>query len=299
MVVVANYVTGNVASFPVEANGSLGPAKSVIQHEGKSVDPKRQTDRTPTRFVVSPDNKYAFAADLGLDRIFGYALDPAKATLDADASGIRPDAAARRPAASDVPSRRCRMLYAINEIENSVTMFDYHAETGTLIEQQTISTLPADFQGDSNTADLKITPDGRFLYGTNRGHDSIASYEIGKDGRLKLIGDRTEPRQRSAEPGDHRRRRMLALRQHAGEQRRRLSDRRQDRQAESRRRSDRDSQPVVHHDSVNATRRHFKPKTRYVAINRPIKPRHKPTIIPSDHGLKRSASPRSRRWTVR
>jgi 6-phosphogluconolactonase len=78
--------------------------------------------------------------------------------------------------------------YVINEINNSVTCFDYASESGVLTERQTISTLPEDFQGKSYCADLKITPDGRFLYGTNRGHDSIAAYRIGAEGRLTLMG---------------------------------------------------------------------------------------------------------------
>ena len=84
--------------------------------------------------------------------------------------------------------RSGRHLYVINELLNSVTLFDFHAETGFLVEQQTIATLPADFQGESYCADLKITPNGRFLYGTNRGHDSVAMYRIAEDGRLTLIG---------------------------------------------------------------------------------------------------------------
>ncbi|MCA9113419.1 MAG: beta-propeller fold lactonase family protein, partial [Planctomycetaceae bacterium] len=79
-------------------------------------------------------------------------------------------------------------LYAINELKNSVTLFDYANETGMLIERQTIPTLPPEFEGTSHCADLKITPDGRFLYGTNRGHDSIAAYRIAADGQLALIG---------------------------------------------------------------------------------------------------------------
>jgi 6-phosphogluconolactonase len=79
-------------------------------------------------------------------------------------------------------------LYVINELKNTVTFFDYLPESGTLTERQTISTLPGDFTGKSYTADLKITPDGKFLYGTNRGHDSIASYRIGEDGRLIVLG---------------------------------------------------------------------------------------------------------------
>ena len=81
-----------------------------------------------------------------------------------------------------------RHMYVINEMGNSVTLFDYEPETGILIERQTISTLPKGFDGKSHCADLKITPDGRFLYGTNRGHDSIAAYRLADDGRLTLIG---------------------------------------------------------------------------------------------------------------
>ena len=79
-------------------------------------------------------------------------------------------------------------VYVINELANSVTAFDHDATSGMLIEQQTISTLPDDFEGTSHCADLKITPDGRFLYGTNRGHDSLAAYRIAEDGRLTLLG---------------------------------------------------------------------------------------------------------------
>jgi 6-phosphogluconolactonase len=79
-------------------------------------------------------------------------------------------------------------LYAINELGNSVTLFDFDAKTGILIERQTVSTVPDDFAGKSYCADLKITPDGKFLYGTNRGHDSIAGYRLAEDGRLTRIG---------------------------------------------------------------------------------------------------------------
>jgi len=81
-----------------------------------------------------------------------------------------------------------KQVYVINELGNSVSLFDYDAESGTLVEQQTISTLPKEFDGKSACADLKITPNGRFLYGTNRGHDSLAAYRLAVDGRLTLIG---------------------------------------------------------------------------------------------------------------
>ena len=80
-----------------------------------------------------------------------------------------------------------KRAYVINELLNSVTVFDYDGDAGTLTEKQTIPTLPTDFKGTSYSADLKITPDGRFLYGTNRGQDSITAYQIGGDGKMTLI----------------------------------------------------------------------------------------------------------------
>jgi len=185
-VLVANYTTGSVASFPVKKDGSLGPAVTFSQHAGMSVDKARQEGPHAHCIVVSPDNRYAFAADLGLDQILSYKLDPARATLTPS----------RQPFVRTAPGLGPRHLtfhpdgkhvYVINELANSVTLFDYDPKTGILIEQQTISTLPAGFKGVSHCADLKITPNGRFLYGTNRGHDSIAAYRIREDGRLTLI----------------------------------------------------------------------------------------------------------------
>ena len=186
-VLVANYSTGNVASLPVQEDGSLGEAASFIQHAGSSVDPKRQDGPYAHSIVVSPDNRFAFAADLGIDQVLGYRLDAATAKLTPN----------RQPFVKTPPGAGPRHLtfhpngkhlYVINELKNSVTLFDYVAESGMLIERQTISTLPEDFDDTSYCADVKITPNGQFLYGTNRGHDSIAVFKIGDGGRLTLIG---------------------------------------------------------------------------------------------------------------
>ncbi len=185
--VVANYMTGSVASLPVKDDGSLGKAESFFQHEGSSIDEARQEGPHAHCVVISPDNRFVYAADLGLDRILGY-------RLDATAAKLSPH---RQPFVRTLPGAgprhltfhpNCRAVYVINELDNSITMFDYDPQAGMLVEQQTISTLPVDFDGTSYCADLKITPDGRWLYGTNRGHDSIASYRIGDDGRLTLVG---------------------------------------------------------------------------------------------------------------
>lgn len=186
-VVVANYSSGDIAALPVKKDGSLGEAASFIRHSGSSVDPARQKAPFAHSIEISPDNRFALAADLGADKVFIYSLDAETAKLTAN-----PD----QPSVSIAPGSGPRHLtfhpngkrvYVINELKNTVTFFDYEPEAGTLKERQTISTLPDDFSGTSYCADLKITPDGRFLYGTNRGHDSLACYRIADDGKLKLI----------------------------------------------------------------------------------------------------------------
>ncbi|MDI9443267.1 MAG: lactonase family protein [Planctomycetota bacterium] len=184
---VANYATGSVASLPVRDDGSLDEAASFFQHAGASVDPARQAGPHAHSIVASLDNRFAYAADLGLDELLIYRLDAARATLAPNQTprAKTPPGAGPRHLAFHPKGK---YLYAINELANSVTRFDYDRRSGALRERQTVSTLPREYQGKSYCADLKITPDGRFLYGTNRGHDSIAAFRIGDDGRLTLVG---------------------------------------------------------------------------------------------------------------
>lgn len=187
-VLVANYASGSVASLPVRKDGSLSEAATFVQHsenEHRPGAPKssiRAQHRRQSRQSLRPRRRS------GIDKILIYHLDAATAKLTPNE--------ARPPFAKLPPGSGPRHLtfhpngkrvYVINELKNTVTFFDYVADSGTLTERQTISTLPADFTGKSYCADLKITPDGRFLYGTNRGHDSIAAYRIGDDGKLTLI----------------------------------------------------------------------------------------------------------------
>ncbi len=184
--VAANYSTGNVSSYPIQANGHLGAAASIVSHEGSSVDPERQQHAFAHCILPGPNNRLVFAADLGTDQIVLYDLDRATAKL----------VPAKQPFVRLPPGSGPRHLvfhpksqhtYVVNELANTVTFFDSDHTLGWLIERQTISTLPADFQGTSYCADLKITPDGRFLYATNRGHDSLACYRIAENGLLSLI----------------------------------------------------------------------------------------------------------------
>ena len=186
-VVVANYLTGNVAALPVAGDGSLGDALSFDQHSGSSVNPERQKGPNAHSIVISPDNRFALSTDLGIDKIFIYRLEAATSRITPNITQpfvkVQPGSGPRH--LTFHPNGR--RVYVINELKNTVTMLDYAADAGVLTERQTLSTLPAGYTGETYCADLKITPDGRFLYGTNRGHDSIASYRIADDGRLSLL----------------------------------------------------------------------------------------------------------------
>ncbi|MFM7292803.1 MAG: lactonase family protein [Planctomycetia bacterium] len=193
---VANYTSGSVASLPIEADGSLGAAASFFQHEGKSVNAARQEGPHAHAIIPSPPvatapgdrptSRFAYAADLGTDQILCYRLDAATATLTRN----DPPFTKSPPGAGPRHLRfhpNGRTLYVINELGNSVSVYGFDPASGGLTERQTITTLPAGFTGDTKTADLRITPDGRHLYGTNRGHDSIASFRIGDDGLLAPV----------------------------------------------------------------------------------------------------------------
>ena len=185
-VLVANYSSGNVASYAVQPDGSLSAPVSFFQHTGSSCNLARQKEAHAHCFVISPNNKYAYAADLGIDQIVCYVIDPQTATLTPSKQPfVRTQAGAGPRHLTFHPNGK--FLYVINELANSITRFDYAAETGMLIERQTISTIPKGYTGVTHTADLKITPNGKFLYGTNRGHDSVACYQIAEDGQLSLI----------------------------------------------------------------------------------------------------------------
>lgn len=185
-VLVANYSSGSVASLPVKADGALEPAASFIQHSGSSVDPARQKGPHAHSIVVSPDNRFALSADLGLDQVLSYRLEAATAKLTPGPHPfVRTIAGAGPRHLTFHPDGK--HVYVINEMANSVSCFNYEPESGRLVEKQTISTVPKDFKGKSYCADVKVSPDGRFLYGTNRGHDSIAVYHIDGDGQLTLV----------------------------------------------------------------------------------------------------------------
>ena len=186
-VLVANYGGGSVAAFPVKPNGSLGDSSAFVQHSGSSLDPKRQTGPHAHMIELSPDNRFAFVPDLGLDKVLIYRFRPEGGSLSANDPSfakLEPGAGPRHIAFHP----NGRFAYVISEMKSSVTAFSYDASKGALQSLQTISTLPKDFKGESSTAEIEVHPSGKFLYGSNRGHDSIAVFAIdaGK-GTLKLL----------------------------------------------------------------------------------------------------------------
>ncbi len=169
---IANYSGGSVAAFPIDPAGRLGAASAFVQHEGSSVHPRRQQRPHAHCIVVDPSNRFAFAADLGMDRIVAYSLDPDTGQMvpqpDLDAI-VAPGAGPRHFTFHP----EGRHAFVINELNSTITAFTYNPDTGSLVETNTLSTLPGNFSGDNYCADIHVHPNGRWVYGSNRGHDSI------------------------------------------------------------------------------------------------------------------------------
>jgi len=188
-VLVANYTGGSVAVLPVKAGGALGEASDFVQHLGSSLDPSRQKEPHAHDVVLSRDNRFAVVADLGLDKLLVYRFDSAKGALtpnDPPYGSLKPGSGPRHFAFHP----NGRFGYAISEMANTVTAFKWDGKKGVFDELQTVSTLPKGFTGENTTAEIAVHPSGRFLYGSNRGHDSIAVFAIdaGK-GTLTFVED--------------------------------------------------------------------------------------------------------------
>jgi 6-phosphogluconolactonase len=186
-VLVANYTSGSVAVLPIQADGRLSEASDWVQHRGSSVHPRQQGPHAHS-ITLDPANRLAFAADLGLDRILVYALDLQNGTLAPHRipwievhTGAGPRHLSFHP--------NGRYAYVIDELDNTVVAFGYDPVQGTLRTLQTLPTLPQGFDGTSYCADVHLTPSGEFLYGSNRGHDSIAAFAVSEQtGQLTPLG---------------------------------------------------------------------------------------------------------------
>lgn len=184
---VANYDGGSVAILPIEDDGTLGEATDVVVHEGSSVDPDRQQEPHPHSIQPGPENRFAYAPDLGTDRVMIYrlglddgTLEPAETPYASMHDGAGPRHMAFHP---EFPR-----AYVINELDSTLTAFDYDPETGALDEVETASTLPSDVDDTNYPSEVHVHPSGRHLYGSNRGHDSIAIFDVAEpDARLSRL----------------------------------------------------------------------------------------------------------------
>jgi 6-phosphogluconolactonase len=185
---VANYGSGSVACLPIRDDGRLGEATSHHQHRGSSVDSGRQEGPHAHSVNLDAGNRFAFVADLGVDKIFVYRFDAEQGRLTANdpaavdlAPGSGPRHFAFHPGG--------RYAYLIQELSSTVTALGYDPARGILRPIQTVSTLPEGFTGSNTTAEVQVHPSGKFVYGSNRGHNSIAAFAVEEaTGKLRPIG---------------------------------------------------------------------------------------------------------------
>ncbi|MDF1741637.1 MAG: lactonase family protein [Verrucomicrobiales bacterium] len=171
----ANYMGGNVASYQIKEDGSLSEPVTIIQHEGSSIDPARQKAPHAHSINFSPDNRFAYAADLGTDRIYRYSVNPDKGTLTASGETVIKPGSGPRHFTFHTSGN---FAYVINEMALTIEAFSVNPKTGDLISLGTVSTLPADAPKQGSTAEVISHPSGKFLYGSNRGHDTIVVFQI-------------------------------------------------------------------------------------------------------------------------
>jgi 6-phosphogluconolactonase len=183
---VTNYSSGNVLVYPIGADGKLGTASDNDQHIGTGPDKIRQEGPHAHSIWIEPGNRFALCCDLGLDKVFVYHLDLANGKLLAHSEGISHPGAGPRHLDFHPDGRH---VYVINELDATISTFTWDSDRGELTEIQSISTLPEGVNGPKSCADVHIHHSGNFLYGSNRGHDSIVIYAVdSSSGKLTLVG---------------------------------------------------------------------------------------------------------------
>ncbi|GFZ83204.1 6-phosphogluconolactonase [Paenibacillus marchantiophytorum] len=184
---VANYGSGDVTVYPIEDGGGLGAHSPLVKHEG-ALGPQTDRQEAPHAhsIVPSPNNRFAISADLGLDRLMVSRIDAERGILLPHGEAVMKPGAGPRHL---VYSADSRYVYAINELDSTISVLGFEADAGVLTALQSIETLPEGFSGESTCADIHLSGDGRFLYASNRGHDSIAVYAVDREsGTLSVVG---------------------------------------------------------------------------------------------------------------
>jgi 6-phosphogluconolactonase len=183
-VFVANYTSGTVAVLPVDAHGAVGPATGFDQQHGGSVNHERQEGPHAHSIYADPANRFVYACNLGNDRVEGYRFNAAKGTIAASAAAtakIAPGSGPRHLVLSG------GYVYVVNEMGNTVTVLSRDPESGAMHTLQTVGTLPKGYAQPNTTAEIAAHPNGRFIYASNRGHNSIAVFAVGANGRLTPV----------------------------------------------------------------------------------------------------------------
>ncbi len=186
---VTNYAGGSAASFPIVDDGSLGDMSCFLPYKGGSgIVPSRQLEPHPHSSCIDPSGRFAYIADLGHDKVRIYTLNTRQGLLTANAD---------RPFYETMPGGGPRhmdfhpngsVIYVLNEIGSTVEVCSFDSESGGLSHIQTVSTLPDTWKGTSHCADIHVHPNGRYVYASNRGHDSIAVFSVEAEGLLRLEG---------------------------------------------------------------------------------------------------------------
>jgi len=194
-VIVANYTGGSVTVFPIQTNGYLGTATAHVQHPGTKPHPHCTT--------IDASNHFAFICDLGLNQVRSYVFDPVLGTLTTNTALITSFAAGSGPRHLTFDPQ-CKRAYVICETTSTIVGFDYNATNGTLNAFQTVSTLPAGCTNANTTAEIAVHPSGRFVYGSNRGYNSIVVFTVNPaDGMLTQVQQQatgTTPRNFAIDP---------------------------------------------------------------------------------------------------
>ncbi len=189
-VLVANYDSGTVAVFPVQGDGQLGKYTAFEKHIGSGVNKERQEGPHAHWIATSPDNRFLLTADLGIDRILisKFHLADGAFTRNKPNSGVKLKSGAGPRHAAFHPGGK--FFYVTSELDSTVTAYSYDAKGGALHELQVISTLPKDFSGENDAAEIAVHPSGKFLYVSNRGRDSIAVFAMDPlKGKLTPVAD--------------------------------------------------------------------------------------------------------------
>ena len=185
---VVNYSGGNVIAFPIQEDGAVGEAADIATHSGRSLNPERQDYPHPHSIVLDPANNYAFVPDLGIDKVMQYVIDRNSGQLSPSQSpwvDIKPGSGPRHMLFH--PSGK--YAYIINELSSTISVCTYDPQQGALRVFQTIPTVPEGYAGENTAAGIHLTPSGKVLFGSNRGHDSVACYAVDQETGALSVSD--------------------------------------------------------------------------------------------------------------